>query len=152
MMMVAVTALFCVFCGCSQDDDYYDSDMYTLAEMGTRLGEGGGDPGGSPKKKRIVFSPANEVIYNPKGISGKSAPALYGEYDTSTLTISLNNYSGNASIYIQTIQGDQLMDSATMAVSDEAHINFSLTNYTIGARYQIYVILGSDTYYGVFDL
>lgn len=44
------------------------------------------------------------------------------------------------------------MDSATMAVSDEAHINFSLTNYTIGARYQIYVILGSDTYYGVFDL
>ena len=37
------------FCGillasCSQDDDYYESDMYTLAEMETR--SGGGDPGG----------------------------------------------------------------------------------------------------------
>ena len=52
--MVAITALFCIFCACSQDDDMYDnSDMYTLAEeMGTR--GGGGDPGGEIKKKPVM--------------------------------------------------------------------------------------------------
>ncbi|MDO4202682.1 MAG: hypothetical protein Q4D25_11295 [Bacteroidales bacterium] len=39
-----VTTTMVLLASCSQDDDYYDSDMYTLAEMGTRLG-GKGDPG-----------------------------------------------------------------------------------------------------------
>ena len=38
-----VTTTMVLLASCSQDDDNYDSDMYTLAEMGTRLG--GGDPG-----------------------------------------------------------------------------------------------------------
>ena len=41
---VFVTTTMALLASCSQDDDYYESDMYTLAEMGTRLG--GGDPGG----------------------------------------------------------------------------------------------------------
>ena len=40
----APAAEMVLLASCSQDDDNYDSDMYTLAEMGTRLG-GGGDPG-----------------------------------------------------------------------------------------------------------
>ncbi len=36
---VSFIILSCVLCGCSQDDDNYDSDMYTLAEMGTRMVE-----------------------------------------------------------------------------------------------------------------
>ena len=39
-----VTTTMALLASCSQDDDYYESDMYTLAEMGTRLG-GKGDPG-----------------------------------------------------------------------------------------------------------
>ncbi|MDY6257905.1 MAG: hypothetical protein SPL58_08070 [Bacteroidaceae bacterium] len=39
-----LTTTMVLLASCSQDDDYYESDMYTLAEMGTRLG-GGGDPG-----------------------------------------------------------------------------------------------------------
>ena len=152
MLVVVITALLGVLCGCSQEDDGYDNaEMYTLAEeMGTR--GGGGDPGNNVKKRRISFTRTGDNHYQPKAEPNTTNIIISGEYNTSTLTISINNYSGNATIYIQTIQGDQLMDSATMAVSDEAHINFSLTNYTIGARYQIYVILGSDTYYGVFDL
>lgn len=38
-----VTTTIILLASCSQDDDYYESDMYTLAEMGTR--GGGGDPG-----------------------------------------------------------------------------------------------------------
>ena len=49
-----VTTTMVLLASCSQDDDYYESDMYTLAEMGTRLG-GGGDPGNgeapTPKPK-----------------------------------------------------------------------------------------------------
>ena len=49
-----VTTTMVLLVSCSQDDDNYDSDMYTLAEMGTRLG-GGGDPGNgeapTPKPK-----------------------------------------------------------------------------------------------------
>ena len=33
-----VTTTMVLLASCSQDDDNYDSDMYTLAEMGTRLG------------------------------------------------------------------------------------------------------------------
>ena len=41
---VFITTTIILLASCSQDDDYYESDMYTLAEMGTR--GGGGDPGG----------------------------------------------------------------------------------------------------------
>jgi len=44
-----VTTTMVLLASCSQDDDYYESDMYTLAEMGTRISdptEGGGNPGG----------------------------------------------------------------------------------------------------------
>ena len=37
---VFVTTTIILLASCSQDDDYYESDMYTLAEMGTRLGAG----------------------------------------------------------------------------------------------------------------
>ena len=40
-----VTTTIILLASCSQDDDYYESDMYTLAEMGTRLG---GDPEDPP--------------------------------------------------------------------------------------------------------
>ena len=33
-----VTTTMVLLASCSQDDDNYESDMYTLAEMGTRLG------------------------------------------------------------------------------------------------------------------
>lgn len=39
-----VTTTIILLASCSQDDDCYESDMYTLAEMETR--SGGGDPGG----------------------------------------------------------------------------------------------------------
>ena len=55
-----VTTTMVLLASCSQDDDNYDSDMYTLAEMGTRLG-GGGDPGGGtnpyPSKSEISNNP-----------------------------------------------------------------------------------------------
>ena len=149
---MAITAVFCIFCACSQDDDMYDnSDMYTLAEMGTRLG-GKGDPGGSIKKKRISFTRISDGASNPKGISRKSNPTLYGEYDTESLTISISNYNGNAEISILTVESGYLMSSTTMAVSSESSIDFSLLDYPTSAYYQIFVTLGSDTYYGVLDL
>lgn len=45
---IFVTTTIILLASCSQDDETYDSDMYTLAEeMGTRSGGNGGDPGGS---------------------------------------------------------------------------------------------------------
>lgn len=152
MLVVLITALFGIFCGCSQEDDGYDNaDMYTLAEMGTRLG-GKGDPGGTVKKKKVVFLHTNSNIYNPKGVLENSNPVLGGEYDTESLTISISDYNGNAEISILTLESGYLMSSATMAVSSESSIDFSLLDYPTSAYYQIFVTLGSDTYYGVFDL
>ena len=42
ILFVATTIV--LLASCSQDDDYYESDMYTLAERGTRLGDP--EPGG----------------------------------------------------------------------------------------------------------
>ena len=83
---------------------------------------------------------------------GDSILSLSGEYDTETLTISISNYHGNAQISILTVESGYLMSSATVAVSSESSIDFSLLNYPTSAYYQIFVTLGSDTYYGVFDL
>jgi len=46
ILFVATTIV--LLASCSQDDDNYDSDMYTLAEMGTRLGDP--EPGGDASK------------------------------------------------------------------------------------------------------
>lgn len=154
MLVVVITVLFGILCGCSQEDDGYDNaEMYTLAEMGTRLG-GKGDPGGNQgnKKKKIDFVHTPSVIPNPSKTSKSTDPTLYGEYDTESLTISISNYNGNAEISILTVESGYLMSSATMAVSSESSIDFSLLDYPTSAYYQIFVTLGSDTYYGVFDL
>ena len=49
---VFVTTTMVLLASCSQDDDYYDSDMYTLAEMGTRLVGDGEDT--SPAFSKIA--------------------------------------------------------------------------------------------------
>ena len=152
ILMLAFTALVCSLMGCSQEDDGYDNaEMYTLAEMGTRLG-GKGDPGSGIKRKRVLFTLAPDVTSKPQRNMGDSILSLSGEYDTETLTISISNYNGNAQISILTVESGYLMSSATVAVSSESSIDFSLLDYPTSAYYQIFVTLGSDTYYGVFDL
>lgn len=152
MLLVVITALFGILCGCSQEDDGYDNaDMYTLAEMGTRL-VGKGDPGSGKKKRKIVLKPVPTNHTDPKSLPSKTESVLSGEYDTETLTISISNYNGNAQISILTVESGYLMSSATVAVSSESSIDFSLLDYPTSAYYQIFVTLGSDTYYGVFDL
>lgn len=167
IMMVALTAIFSVFCGCSQDeDDYNNSDMYTLAEeMGTR--GGGGDPGGNtPQKKKVhwkkevagntpkptgFLNPVN--MSSPAGLPNSTDPILDGEYDTSTLTISFSNFNGSADIYIYTVQGHNMMDVTTTNVVNGTSIDFSLSGYTIGVDYEIYVSLcNGEAYVGQFVL
>ena len=69
---VFVTTTMVLLASCSQDDDYYDSDMYTLAETGTRLAEGGdsGDPFGN-----ICIFPAGYVIKEDAGVQAKMKEA-----------------------------------------------------------------------------
>lgn len=152
MLLVVITVLFGILCGCSQEDDGYDNaEMYTLAEMGTRLG-GKGDPGSGIKRKRVLFTLAADVTSKPRRNMGDSILSLSGEYDTESLTISISDYNGNAEISILTVESGYLMSSTTVAVSSESSIDFSLLDYPTSAYYQIFVTLGSDTYYGVFDL
>lgn len=163
-MMVVIAAVVCVFFGCSQDDDMYDnSDMYSLAEeMGTR--SMGGDPGGIPGKRRIIFDPYPDSLQDPTSISDPmhmSAPAslpnstfpiLYGEYDTDTLTVSISNFVGHAAISILAVESGYTMSTDTIAIPEESPADFPLSNYPTGAYYHIFVTLGDATYYGVFDL
>lgn len=160
---MAITAVFCIFCGCSQDDDMYDnSEMYTLAEeMGTRLG---GDPGGIKPKNRVYWKKKGSInANNPTGFSNpinmsspaslpnSTDPILYGEYDTDTLVVSISNFDGHATICVT--QGDNMMDSIGTNIVGGTTINFSLSGYTTGLGYNIDVAL-SDTcgYVGEFDL
>ncbi len=70
-----VTTTMVLLVSCSQDDDYYDSDMYTLAEMGTRLG-GKGDPGNG-------IQPDYGGYYtDPDNCGGVALAILYGIKNT----------------------------------------------------------------------
>ena len=153
IMMVAITALFGIFYGCSQDDDMYDnSDMYTLAEeMGTR--GGGGDPGGGVQKKKVVFKLTNALVHNPKKKSDITDPILDGEYDTDTLTVSISNFVGHAAISIHSGESRSQMSSDTIAIPEESPVNFPLSGYATGVNYEINVVLSdSSAYVGLFDL
>ena len=55
---VFVTTTVVLLASCSQDDDNYDSDMYTMAEMGTRLG-GGGEWHQNPSSPTQYLSPGS---------------------------------------------------------------------------------------------
>lgn len=150
---LAIAALFCFFSGCSQDDDgYNDSEMFTRAEGEMmRNGEGGFDGGNRKKVVRWENKQMNDN-FNPKSIVAGSSPTLFGEYDNRTLSVSIGNYTGNAILYIYSVQGNHQMDSATKEVANTEGIDFSLAGYPTGKNYQIYVILGSATYVGTMEL
>lgn len=59
-----VTTTIVFLASCSQDDDYYEnSEMYTLAEMGTRLGAGDEwHPGSSILHRHLRPSSKNDTI------------------------------------------------------------------------------------------
>ena len=160
---LAIAALFCFFSGCSQDDDgYNDSEMFTRAEEGMmRNGEGGDE--GNGQKKTIIW---DKEIYtdDPTSISfptetlclsnvpNTANPTLFGEYDNRTLSVSIGNYTGNAILYIYSVQGNHQMDSVTKEVANAEGIDFSLAGYPTGKNYQIHVILGSAAYVGTMKL
>lgn len=160
---LAIAVLFCFLSGCSQDDDgYNDSEMFTRAEEGMmRNGEGGDE--GNGQKKTIIW---DKEIYtdDPTSISfptetlclsnvpNTANPTLFGEYDNRTLSVSIGNYTGNAILYIYSVQGNHQMDSVTKEVANTEGIDFSLAGYPTGKNYQIHVILGSATYVGTMKL
>ena len=161
---LAIAALFCFFSGCSQDDDgYNDSEMFTRAE-GEMMRNNGGDPGGEHRKTPIHFKESGNSSGNPTSISfpteelclsnvpNTANPALFGEYDNRTLSVSIGNYTGNAILYICSVQGNHLMGSTTLTVENSASQDFSLTGYSTGQSYQIYVILDNAAYVGNFEL
>ena len=85
-----VTTTIILLASCSQDDDSYESDMYTLAEMETR--SGGGDPGGGQPSPVITnvdsITEFHEMYFFPNEIFNSSEfqhspytaidPSLYG--------------------------------------------------------------------------
>lgn len=154
-MVVAITALFGLFCGCSQEDDGYDNaDMYTLAEeMGTRGGGNGGDPGGNQgkKKKKIDFVRVIGDIPNPNKASNSTDPILDGEYDSTELSVFISEFSGHVESYLRDTN-HTIWGYAQKDVLGEDQIDFSLTNCPTGAGYEVIVALDSIWYEGAFDL
>ncbi len=61
-----VTTTMVLLASCSQDDDNYDSDMYTLAEMGTRLVGDGEDKSQAFSK----IADMGSVLVNFKNMMG----------------------------------------------------------------------------------
>ena len=150
IILVTIAFLSSFFWGCSQEDDHYDSEMYTLAEqMETRTAE----PGGGHKKKRIVFvqTPINTSL--PKGMSSDSIPILDGEYDDETLSVFISDYSGSVDVYVLALPLNQVMSYDGATFVDDHQFDFSLTGYPHGATYQVYIGLDNgDAYAGEFDL
>lgn len=124
----------------------------------------GGDPGGEHRKTPIHFEESGNSSDNPTSISfptetlclsnvpNTANPTLFGEYDNRTLSVSIGNYTGNAILYICSVQGNHLMGSTTLTVENSASQDFSLTGYSTGQSYQIYVILESAAYVGIMEL
>ncbi|MBR1666735.1 MAG: hypothetical protein IJ693_00505 [Bacteroidaceae bacterium] len=149
IIMVAFTTLLFTFLGCSQDDEYYNSDMYTMAEQ---LETRGGEPGGQGKK-RIYINPHCPQDIRPTDIPSPTTPTLYGEYDDTTLSIFINGYSGSAQVSVLSVLGHHLMGYAEEMIESGVQIDFSLTSYTHGRTYQIFITLDNgDAYWGEFNL
>lgn len=105
------------------------------------------------KKKRIFWPEHQGTTSNPKSPSGNTVPFLMGEYDSDTLSISIGEYWGDATVYIIAIPSNTIMDSDSTSVVFQTQMDFSLSGYAQGTTYQAIIILNDDeVYVGEFDL
>ena len=107
--IILASSLFlaCIYCGCSQDDDNYDSDMYTLAEgMGTRMVE-------PPPVNNVVLS---DTVYNTYEI-------------TLSYRLGTTIYSYNAGIHV--IMYRMCQDDADIPVAELMEYSCSNPLYTV---------------------
>lgn len=148
ILLMAMTFLSSFFWGCSQDDDTYQSDMYTLAEqMDTRTAE----PEKPKKKKKITFTHTENNISLPKGVL--DTPSLYGEYDDETLSVSISGFSGHAEVFVMNMSLYQVVAYQTETFTNAHQFDFALSGFATGTTYQIIVSLSNgDAYAGEFDL
>lgn len=148
ILLMAMTFLSSFFWGCSQDDDTYQSDMYTLAEqMDTRTAE----PEGGNHKKRIHWIKTTDVVPHPRDLSG--VPYLYGEYDDETLSVSISGFSGHAEVFVMNMSLYQVVAYQTETFTNAHQFDFALSGFATGTTYQIIVSLSNgDAYAGEFDL
>ena len=114
-----VTTTMVLLASCSQDDDYYESDMYTLAEMGTRLGgKGDSGDGETPKPQKIytckvvknnqTYEAGNE---HPKNDQIELIYCINSSFDINSLTCDPSSEQGiplEASILAAIPHGDTI--------------------------------------------
>lgn len=150
ILLMAMTFLSSFFWGCSQDDDTYQSDMYTLAEqMDTRTAE----PEKPKKKKKIILTPTHGTTPSPRGVLENPSPVLDGEYDDETMSVSISGFSGRVDVYILALPLNQVMSYSTETIMNNHQFDFSLAGYSQGATYQVFVGLDNgDAYAGEFVL
>lgn len=121
-----VTTTIILLASCSQDDDYYDSDMYTLAEMGTRLG--GGDPGSGGPAPVYINVPDTVITEFHEFYFFRNSLFYSSDFQHSPFTaIDPSLYSGNyveADIWvdIQRINGTPKVSSYIYISSESSFI------------------------------
>lgn len=141
---IFVTTTIILLASCSQDDETYDSDMYTLAEeMGTRSGGNGGDPGGGGGEGTIdtvyLCGDLGEhwVHFLSSSLTGTSLKVhLYALADSS-----LTHWAARAQFDDRTVEVESI--TADYVSSDSLNVNLRLN---IEIFYQNKYWTGSNTY------
>lgn len=173
---VFVTTTIILLASCSQDDDYYESDMYTLAEMGTR--SGGGDPGGQPEPVVTILTeyPVThyyELCFFPNSVFNLSSfqhspfvaidPSLYGtsyiEVDATVElqkvdgTPTVTSYTCSPALFVYYPSMGNIPD--TLAVPESSTLSstdFEVTNVYLqpdgSAMPDRYILYATGNYYG----
>ena len=146
-----VTTTMVLLAACSQDDDNYDSDMYTLAEMGTRLG--GGDPGsGGPApvninvpdsvtEENVVYFFPNQVFYSSSFQHSPLVainPSLYGgTYIEASVEMVLRRINDVPTVTSFTGYSIQLVSSPTPASTDSIFGFINGSEFLYSAEFEI---------------
>ena len=136
--IVFVTATIILLASCSQDDDYYESDMYTLAEMGTRL-DGGGESG-------ALFPLMEGYFTESVQWKRRTADSLGNNIESHVVTCNINlrvvynPHNPHDGVYYDGFVNDTVFDANINGGSNVVKNNIHFWA-TLGAKY----IVRSDT-------
>ena len=121
--------------------------IFFSVEANAQNGNGNGNGNG---KKKTVLTPIVGNTNNPTGQN--EWPTVVAEYDNEELTISVTNFSGNASISIYRTLGHIFVYNDTIYLSDINPVDIDISSLTSGTYTLVIMLDSGELFNGNFEL
>ena len=100
---------------------------------------------------RIRLGHNSGTTSDPTGVWEQNEIAFYAEYDDECLTLTVENYAGNATVLLMGSPGHTLLHESDEYISPSSSVNINTSPLPTGT-YTIIVFVGNEIYSGEIEL